>query len=224
MDTKEAFMPLDLFEPELLDPELAATLFTGEIGQILRHPLVHQVFYNPALNRICNRTLQQKKAAVIEASLVGDWGKYLALHEKPYRLQALWDIHENLTPEQYWPLLADIWVGIENQWQYKSLLPQLFRAKPKRYEFIMTLEERTILESYPEDLLTIYRGHQVVNAQGWSWTFSPARAEWFAKRLAVGRPHGVTRGTVKRNSIIAFFDNRNEDEVVVNPRAVKPTS
>lgn len=207
-----------IWDPEPLDPELAAALCTGMMGPMIGHPLVHQPLYSPELNRMFNQSLRAKKEYVREALAGGDWSKYIWLHEKPYRLQAIWNIHQYLTPEEYWPLVAEVWMNVENHWQYKALLPRLFKAKPRRYQLIMTDEERTILEGHQDNILTIYRGHQRKNSRGWSWTFSPSRAEWFAKRFSQDGKWTIAEAQIDRRLVIAFFNRRGENEIVVNPR------
>lgn len=216
----------NMYQEEELDPELQAALFEGRWGPVLGHPLVHQPCYSPVLNHMMNKTLRQKKALIADAEHKKDWNKLIWLHEKPYRLEALMVVRNLMEPEAYWPLLADVWCNVENHWQAKNIIPQLFRTNYRwqRYALIMTDEERHILEAYPSDTLTIYRGHQKVNAHGWSWTFSRERAEWFAKRYSLGRARFVTEGQVARTNVIAFFNQRNENEVVTIPRSVKKVS
>ena len=212
-----------IWDPEPLDLELEAALYTGKMGPMIGHPLVHQPMYTPSLNRMLNQGLRAKKEYLQQAAVAGNWSKYIWLHEKPYRLQVLWDIHRELTPQEYWPLVAQVWMNVENHWQYKNKLPKLFKAKPCRYKLIMTDEERQILESHPNQILTIYRGHQKRNVAGWSWTFSPSKAEWFARRFTrQDKKWSVTEAQVDRSLVVAFFNRRGENEIVVNPKDVRP--
>lgn len=173
------------------------------------------------MNHILNQQLRQKKEAITKAVDEHNFPKYIWLHEKPYRLQALWSIERLLTPDEYWPLFAEVWCNVENHWQNKDIIPRMVKAKPRRYELIMTDEERDILAQC-DDTLTVYRGYQLCNAKGWSWTFSPSKAEWFAKRFSLSNKWAVAQGQVLRGDVVAFFNRCGENEIVVNPKNVRP--
>ena len=73
-----------------------------------------------------------------------------------------------------------------------------------------------------DDMVTIYRGVRVNNYKGLSWTIDKQRAEWFAKRFGINGEKGyVFTGLIKKKDIIAFFDSRNEEEVVCDYRKIK---
>lgn len=72
-----------------------------------------------------------------------------------------------------------------------------------------------------DDMITVYRGVRVNDYKGLSWTTDKLRAEWFAKRFGIDGEKGyVFVGQIKKKDIIAFFDNRNESEVVCDYRKV----
>ena len=52
---------------------------------------------------------------------------------------------------------------------------------------------------------------------GISWTLSEKMATWFATRFkAEGEPR-IAEGQCEKSSILAYFDGRDEKEIVVNP-------
>ena len=68
------------------------------------------------------------------------------------------------------------------------------------------------------------RGYNHYNSKGWSWTLSPTRATWFAKRLiGMEGDHSarVATATVNKKDIIAYYNARNEQEIIVNPKIFK---
>ena len=68
-------------------------------------------------------------------------------------------------------------------------------------------------DSLPENI-TLYRGAHKDYVKGLSWTGSLARADWFANRLGQENM-AVYKITIPRELIMAKFNNRNEDEYVV---------
>ena len=87
---------------------------------------------------------------------------------------------------------------------------------------LMSAYERRYLASLP-NRLTIFRGSQSMQVQGWSWTLDEKKALWFAKRLerlGFGIPR-VTTGRAKKSDVIAYFSRRKEKEIVIDPSRVK---
>ncbi len=79
-------------------------------------------------------------------------------------------------------------------------------------------EERVVYESLP-DPVVIYRGYLPRrNLRGYGWTLNRRCAEWFAVRLSdVGR---VAEGRVARQDVLAYFNERKEEEILVDPANV----
>lgn len=75
----------------------------------------------------------------------------------------------------------------------------------------------------PTEPLTVYRGAPLETAGlGMSWSLDEARARWFAKRwLFFGRPSGLYRGVVPPEGVFAMFNDRTEQEVVLDPLLVE---
>ena len=70
--------------------------------------------------------------------------------------------------------------------------------------------------------MTIFRGYGFHNSHGWSWTISREKAEWFGNRFAkeLGGIPRVATGKIKKSDIIAYFDGREEKEIVCDPKSV----
>ena len=90
----------------------------------------------------------------------------------------------------------------------------------------MEPDELATLNALP-DRFTIYRGYLPRrNLRGWSWTLDQQLAEWFARRTALfasdlGLPGRVAKGRVAKADVVAYFDAREEREVVVDPASVR---
>lgn len=72
--------------------------------------------------------------------------------------------------------------------------------------------------------ITLYRGALKGEQRGLSWTTSRERAEWFARRgdmTGRGRQMYVWEAQVPRESTLAHFTNRMEDEIVADVRGLR---
>ena len=82
----------------------------------------------------------------------------------------------------------------------------------------MNQEERAAYKSL-EDIVTVYRGvtsYNVKNVKALSWTLDRDTAEWFAHRF--GEEGTVYEAQIPKEHILAYFNGRNESEVVVDPK------
>ena len=96
----------------------------------------------------------------------------------------------------------------------------LFRNTEPRN--IMNAEDYATLRGFPE-VLTIYRGanltEQAAGVYGLSWTRSRAIAEFFAWRFnAEDRTRAVFRTTVRAADVLAYFNTRDEQEIIADVR------
>ena len=82
----------------------------------------------------------------------------------------------------------------------------------------MDEEEYAVYQSL-EDPVTVYRGvtsYNAKNIKALSWTLDRDTAEWFAHRF--GEEGTVYEAQISKEHILAFFNGRNESEVVVDPK------
>lgn len=135
-----------------------------------------------------------------------------------YRLMFLNDISKSLSIEDFSSILGDAWVSSESANQdanvTKKELLNLFKKADKS-----TLMSESELETFNdlEDTIVIYRGvgaKNKNNIKALSWTTSFGRAKWFAERW--GDKGTVYAATIDKENILAFFDRKNEDEVIVD--------
>jgi len=138
---------------------------------------------------------------------------------KPYRLQFLDLIKEDITPEKLGELLSWVWVQTEFPNQngvdrWIKLFQRVCRST------LMTSEE---LEKYNDlpDKVVVYRGLQSdkTKVRGMSWTLSIDKAKWFACRWQ--RVGEVYSAIIRKDGIFAYLNGRGEEEVVVNSRRLK---
>lgn len=160
----------------------------------------------------------------------GDFARYLLWFEGHYRLSGFLQIEALLTDHDYWPMLRDVWLHSDIMLKNKDTWLRLLRSKRKDRQLLMT-EADNIKFAAKGDPLTIYRGFASARSMdGISWTLDPERAKWFAlyacdprRRFmgARGRSPSVVSGTCLKSDVLAFFSQREEEEIVIDPSSVR---
>lgn len=181
-------------------------------GTHLRHPLVYSIYHFPHSNALINARYLHKLKAVEEAKAKKDYGSFIFLHERPYRLEAFLEIMNELEHIAYWELLADIWIDTENMWQNLSTWKQLLNSPRPMKKYFMNPEDREFFRKLP-DTVVIYRGyHKGRNKRGLSWTLDYRKAQWFAKRL---NDNGlIATKRISKSRLFAYLSTRGESEII----------
>ena len=209
---------------EPLHPDLKGHLGDGGMhSNMVSHPLIVSPIHMRGCFAYVNYLYEQRKEQAGRLMENGDWYGYVFLHELPYHLDVFGKIAKRLSDKDYWIILGAVYTQSENLWQQKRKLVRFLTADRPQREFLMNGRERNYLAKLPSTL-TIHRGYQYRNADGWSWTLDPKKARWFARRFEVlgGKPT-VATGMVKKRDVVAYFSGRREKEIVVDPNAVKVT-
>ena len=215
-------MDIDIFRAEPLDPDLSEYVQKTSFGSVLRHPLVYSVPYIAPLNRFLNQQLRSKREGLSEAFASSNWMTYLMLHERPWRANAFDTIDQHLPDDEYWDLLGWLWVDSENIQENPDIWERFLRSGRPGSEQMMNELERAALSDLP-DFVDVFQGHTDQRTDGWSYTTKEETAVWFAHRFAdleESKPM-LTAGTVAKERILAYLLRRGENEVLVNPDAVK---
>jgi len=192
------------------------------LGQVIHHPLIIELFYDPDRCGLVNARYAAKVEERQRALDNKKWTTYVFVHERPYRVPALLKaMHLGCDDPS---LVANVWVDSENIWQHKKTWIHIWTKMPDP-RLTMDANERTVYNCMP-DTVTIHRGikNPRHNRIGLSWTRDKERAVWFAHRLAMktDKPT-VIDATVEKRHVLAFFNGRGEEEVVVLPKHVKVT-
>lgn len=207
---------------EDLHPDLQRAVEHHEnLGPCIKHPLVFSMMHSPFQNAFVNQMYAQKKKAVDDAWNENRWGSFVFLHERPYRLEAFLEAADHMSDEDYWKILGDIWTDSENIWQNYDEWAEALSADRADRKGMMDDDERKFLADLP-DSFTIYRGVNDDHGHlGFSWSLSEERATWFAKRFESHRGEAMLiAAEVKKTDVIAYFDGRGEEEIVVMPESV----
>ena len=144
-----------------------------------------------------------------------DIDRVLILIHRPDRMALILRFQARFDDGELGQLLSDWWTDVEQprQYGYRRLL-RLFRR-------VAPLTNGAEIPTAP---LTIYRGvNRKAEAAGISWTTDAWKAVWFARRLpGLGAPGGhVYAGEVAPPDVLAMFGDRQESEIIVDPRTVR---
>ena len=131
-------------------------------------------------------------------------GPYMSDEDKGRFLRRNWSLIESPSGDPNLPRMA---------------LVKIFKAAG--YGAVMDEEDRADFEELP-DRVKIYRGVTEYNqnmVKVLSWTLDRKVAEWFAHRF-MSKGH-VYAATILKKDILAYYDGRNEQEVVVDFRRLE---
>ncbi len=139
---------------------------------------------------------------------------------KPYALAFLNLAENHLSQKDFSEILADAWIRSENPNMDKNFVKNNLVAMFKKADksILMDGEETEQFDSF-DDTVTIYRGvtsYNAKNIKALSWTTDYQTAEWFAHRF--GEEGTVYEAKISKEHILAFFNGRNESEVIVDPK------
>ena len=157
--------------------------------------------------------------AIEEAERERDWHRFLLLHPRADRPDALQGLEPWIEDDaEYWALVGEVWIDTERPSEDEAIWRELFGAeRPGREALIDPLA----LASLP-DPVRVFRGFDREGGErGLSWTTDRERADWFARRFAIGdREPRVAIGTVDKSRVIAYPLGRREAEIVALPEDV----
>lgn len=209
---------------EPLLPELEPYVVEGALGPMLHHPLAIEIMLIPGRCALVNKRYQHKVERAEKARAAGDLEHYIALHERPYRLDALYECQDEFDDPAYWSALHWVWSDSENIHQNWDAWRELWEAREGSAE-ALDEEDRAAFDALPDEV-EIWRGLDASegNPEGMSWSLDRQKAEWFANRWSASKPGheaALYRAKVAKSDILAVFMGRGESEVVVFPESLK---
>ncbi len=167
------------------------------------------------------KTHQARWVAAIENCV--DIEYFRSLINRPYRLAFLERVEQFLSNKDYSIFLANAFVSTEHPDQDPNM------TKKKLVEMFKKADKSSLMrkEDYEKfcqlaEVVTIYRGvtsKNERNVKAMSWTLDYDVAEWFAKRN--GEMGKVYSAKIYKKDIFAYFNLREEAEVVVDPTGLK---
>jgi hypothetical protein len=210
---------MDMFQPQDLHEDLV--LYKTKVGPFdaIKHPLVYSLPHSDNQNKMVNERYLKVKQRLERAEKEKDYHTCVWLHERPHRVDAFCKYRNFFSSKEYWSILGAIWTDTENAWQSYNIWLMLWsRNIPDSFE-CMDEEEKEIFLNLP-DYVQAWRGCMFRNRHGMSWTLNLEKARFFANRYGNDKPL-IYEAVIPKSSILAYFNGRNESEIVVKPKTFK---
>jgi len=208
--------------PDGIDEELKDYAYEDPLfGQSIKHPLFFWIApITPEVTDFINASFAQKRASAEEALAKKNWGRYIYLHERPYRIDAFEDVMDEMTDQEYWSRLSNIWVDSENIGAQPDRWRDLLMSERGSRESFMNENERAELAKLPQKF-TVYRGYSENDQEefGMSWSTDAGVAEWFARRFARENEKIIMEEMeVSKDDVLAYLTRRGEEEIILDMR------
>lgn len=145
------------------------------------------------------------------------WSSSIDKMEKFIQFQTLFK-----SDVEYWENLVSVYQHSNNNYKLMTQIKKLFLAPRKYREHLMNKKERLYLRRLKSEV-TIYRGMTFEEYKshnyGISWTLNKNIAEKFAHEYmhnydSVGKNKVVKELTIKKDQIVAYFGDREEEEII----------
>jgi hypothetical protein len=196
--------------------------FEGQFGPILKHPL-YVGSVDPDRAAFVNWVISYKQQVIKGLMAEGKWRDVVFGHEQMFYDDAFRQYLKHFDDSNYWEILSIIWTQQEQLWPNREWFLQLFQSQRPEREHLMSADEHGTLAQLPDEF-PIYRGFIGKRGEGLSWSLSREKAEWFARRFSLitqlGKPQLMV-GVVNKRDVLAYFDAREEQEIVVDPANVR---
>lgn len=153
-----------------------------------------------------------------------DLSNIYALINSPWKLTWLKFVKPYLSGADFAEYLQLSWTMQENPNMDNNVSTataiKWFKSADKKA--LMEPEDYEYWQNLPEEV-TLYRGVSIGRKKyGISWTDDEEKALWFKARFERGGKKGsLLKVTVKKEHCLAYFDTRNEKEIVLDVNAVK---
>jgi hypothetical protein len=173
-----------------------------------------------ALARVRTLVAAPDHAAAIEAA-----NSYSMWHSSDQRLPGLINALYDAPAAVFWPVLLHNWTMCDDTSRCLPDLLVLIRAHvaagehPAKYWDAEAFGFREALSA----AVTVYRGCSRSRVDGISWTIDRSVADNFARghRFIPVPDPVIATGTIARDLILAVFIERNEKELLIDPRDLK---
>lgn len=217
--------PSSYKELHKLHPELRNCFYAHDDPRVKkgeRLPGIYSKFiHQPFIFNIdfVNTAHEERKKAAEKELANGSLAGYLMFVEKPYRMQELMMNMRMLTSgEEDFDLAISTWCNVENLHEYRFAVSVFLWEIRERYSESLRFEKGFPLHEDEDGFITVYRGYDKKhnpNGQGFSYSTSKRKAQWFAERFAGDASLCAVREIkVKREDIVFVTNRRNEYEVV----------
>lgn len=129
------------------------------------------------------------------------------------------NLNHLMSDEDYWMITGRCYTNSDFAFEDSGYIESFLLAERSKREFLMNEEERIFFNSLPKNV-TIYRGcsMQEINSGKFrfSWTLNKDVADFFAHKYSRNSliKSKIVQKTVSKSKLIAYFNDRDEEEVL----------
>lgn len=170
--------------------------------KIIKHPLYCGLYHEHPKEEFSIKSIIEKRKEWLDEN-EGDLEKWVFIHDRPFRLQALVEkIYDGL--EFSGVFIADVYIDSENPHVNIDTWKMLFSIHP-----IYMNEEEVVDFNELEDEIMIYRAGDI---KGISWTTNKDTAIWFSNRWS--KSEIIHEKLIKKTDCKAYLTRNGENEVI----------
>ena len=138
------------------------------------------------------------------------------------RLLAILPLIEHAPPKIFWPTLLKTWPSCDDTWMVKTRLLQAMKNAGTLMLEFLSEHDRRFFEGLPAQV-QVFRGCSRARVRGIAWTMERTIAEGFARgHRGIRVPDPVVAfALIPKDAIFFVTDDRNEKEIVLNPRRLR---
>jgi hypothetical protein len=221
---------------KLLDPERIVTVKQNIMGRLMDVQMTAVDAATLARYRRQGEVERQRRADKARAAMLRYTSTSSERHRKKAlrtiercslytgsenRLSSVLSLIEFARPEIFWPALMETWPGCDATWDARTRLLQALHAMEPALPFF-SQAQREFFDALPAHV-QVFRGCSRLRDRGVAWTTDRTVAEGFAKGhriLRVSEPV-VASAIIPKENIFFVTNDRNEKEVVLNPRRLR---
>lgn len=195
------------------------------IDFLVEYPFLETAFgYTPKTHKMFNVFLDKqvfetyKKEMRENISTMENLNEIVDLFRKSYKLTLFKYVNEYLSVKDFSQVFSSIWTLSEFPSRDVNVSKEEFAYWFEVADKTILMNEDDLLKynSLP-DTFQVYRGvGSDAYRKGLSWTLSYETAEFFAIRFELKFPV-LYSFTVNKKDTLAYFGNRDEDEIIINP-------
>ena len=195
---------------------------------IVQHPFVSTIFWTDrkgnTISFLDPSHIKKCRGTYHDAIYTGTVGGIYCMVRNPFKMTWFNYCSHYLDDEDYGKYLRDSWTMEENPNQDVNVprrkAIQLFKKAKKTA--LMRTEEYEYYKDLP-DKLTVWRGVSPGRERlGLSWTTDRETAAWFMSRFETkNRKGSLLEAAIDKKDVLAYFNGRNEKEIVVDVFKIK---
>jgi hypothetical protein len=169
-----------------------------------------------AMLRYTSTSSERHRKKALQA--INHYSSYLSSKD---RLSCVLSLIEFAAPEIFWPALMETWPGCDATWDARTRLLQALHGMESAVPFF-SQGQRAFFDALPAQV-KVFRGCSRPRLRGVAWTTDRTVAEGFAKghRTLRVSESVVVSAIIPKEFIFFITNDRNEKEVVLNPRRLR---